>query len=60
MSRFILLLLILSSCGAAKTQVIDTKYDICLKACDLKYSKYDGQKLYQCKSKCQADKYDQN
>lgn len=50
-------LLFLISCATAKTQYIETKYDICMKSCSLKYSKYEMTKLATCKAKCVKDKY---
>ena len=52
------LLLFLASCGTAKDVYIDNKFDLCRKACEIKYSKYDYQKKSTCLNKCTQRKYD--
>jgi hypothetical protein len=55
--KWILALLLLTSCGTAKDIYIDNKFDLCRQACELKYSKYDYQKKSACLSKCTQRKY---
>lgn len=50
--RYLFLILLLQSCGTAKTEYIDTKYNLCRKGCDLKYSRYESQKYSQCLQRC--------
>ncbi len=54
--KWTILLLLLAGCGTAKDVYIDNKYDLCRRACDLKYSKYDYQKKSACLNKCQQRK----
>ncbi|EQC52143.1 hypothetical protein [Bacteriovorax sp. DB6_IX] len=53
----LLFIIVLSSCGTAKTQYIETKYDLCMKKCSLQYSKYEATKMATCKASCIKDKY---
>ncbi len=53
-------ILFVYGCGTAKTQYIETKYDLCMKGCSLKYSQYDSKKLSECRNKCVRNKYNQN
>ncbi|MCP4913799.1 MAG: hypothetical protein GY909_11855 [Oligoflexia bacterium] len=52
-----ILLIFLVGCSTAKTQYVETKYDLCIQKCTLKYSKYEYQKLNSCKAKCSQEKY---
>jgi hypothetical protein len=53
MTKFLLAaLFLLNSCGTAKTTYIETAYKLCADACELKYSRYQGQKLNSCKLRC--------
>ncbi len=45
-------------CGTAKDVYIDNKFDLCRKACEIKYSKYDYQKKSACLNKCTKRKYE--
>ena len=56
---FLLFLVFAAGCGTAKTTYIDTKYQLCRDACQLKYSKYESQKYNACISECNKDKYQQ-
>lgn len=51
------LLVFLASCATAKDTYIETKYDLCMKKCDLTHSRYDPIDLSACKAKCVKDKY---
>lgn len=55
--KWILLVLLAVSCGTAKDVYIDNKYDLCRRGCELKYSKYEGNKRSQCLSRCHQKKY---
>lgn len=46
------MLILVTSCGTAKDVYIDNKFDLCRRACDLKYSKYDYQKKSACMNRC--------
>ncbi len=48
----LLILLTLTGCGTAKDVYIDNKYDLCRRACDIKYSKYDYKKKSSCLNRC--------
>ena len=63
MKRLFLLLIVIAgttSCGPAKTQFIDTKYDLCMKKCNLTYSRYESQELSKCRSKCSQARYNKD
>lgn len=53
----LLSLMTLLSCGTAKDAYVETKYDLCMKKCDLAHSKYDPVDKGACKAKCVKDKY---
>ena len=56
----LLLLAIFSACGTAKTAYRDTRYDLCMQKCKLKYGQYESTKMSQCTSECMKEKYKQD
>jgi uncharacterized protein YcfL len=50
----IVVLFLVSACGAAKTVYSETKQQVCLDSCEIKISKHNYQGLSKCKSECRS------
>ena len=56
--KWILMLIMLAGCGTAKDVYIDNKYDLCRRACEMRYSKYDYTKKSACLNRCMQKRND--